>query len=110
VINVKQGERKRIFLTLDDIDTWGPDDFTGVEFFLGVKAERSNSTYQFSKVNEDFDISQVTTGIISFLMTEDDSREHGIFLGELTALFGDSDETLWKSGDLFFNIQKAVIT
>jgi|WetSurMetagenome_2_1015567.scaffolds.fasta_scaffold01970_5 hypothetical protein len=106
MINIKQGARQRIYITLDDLDL-DVDNFSDVEFFLGVKAERRDLNYLFSKADTDFDKTSAGTGIVSVLLTEEDTRENGMLFGELKLLFNDSDQTLYKSSDIFINVQKA---
>ena len=107
MINIKQYERKRIYFTLDDLDL-DIDDFSGVTFFLGVKRERKDSAYVFSKSDADFDKTDAGTGIVSVLLTEEDTADNGVFLTELELIFNDDDNTIYRSSDLYINISKAV--
>ncbi len=106
---IKQGEAKRLTLTVTD-GNGAAVDLTGCTLFLGVKPHKGEGDYAFSKDHGDFDLSQAAQGIVSVFLADNDTLQTpGPYLGELKVTFpGAPPATVEKSGDLALTIERAV--
>jgi len=106
---IKQGEAKRLTLTVTD-GSGAAVDLTGCTLFLAVKAHKGANDYAFSKEHGAFDLSQAAQGVVSvFLAAADTLQTPGPYVGELQVTFpGAAPVTVEKSGDLAMIIERAV--
>jgi len=72
-LTFKQGEKKIIELQVKNADGTAAD-LSEATMFFGVKKNKSDLTYAFSKVNADFDVSQADEGILAFSLLAADSN------------------------------------
>ncbi|RJR48282.1 MAG: hypothetical protein C4567_00195 [Deltaproteobacteria bacterium] len=106
-VNLKQGEAKKLTLTVTD-ETGAAVDLSDCTLFLAVKPPKGEG-YAFSKNHGDFDLSQAALGIISvFLAQTDTDRTPGPYVGELKVIIPGAPATVEKSGDLALSIERAV--
>lgn len=108
-VTLKQGEAKRLTLTVTDANGAAVD-LTGCTLFLAAKSHKGDEGYAFSKEHSDFDVSQAAQGIVSvFLGATDTNQVPGLYVGELRVTFpGAPPATVEKSGDLTMIIKGAV--
>jgi hypothetical protein len=103
---IKQGEAKTITFTVKDALGTGVD-LSGATLLLGVKKDKSDSDYIFSKADQDFDKSQAANGIVAVnLAAADTNQPEATYIGELRCAW--SGPVIKKSEDFFFQIKKAV--
>jgi len=76
---------------------------------LGVKQNKADTSYLFSKATVDFDITQASTGVVSVMLTSADTETSGKFFGELKVSWGLSG-IVEKSSDFILKIDAAVTT
>jgi len=108
VIILKQGEAKRLTLTVTD-ENGGAVDLTGCTLLLAVKGHKGED-YAFAKEHETFDLSRASAGVVSvFLGSGDTGQVPGPYVGELRVTFpGPAPVTVEKSGDLALVIERSV--
>jgi hypothetical protein len=108
-ITLKQGEAKKLHLTVTDENETAVD-LSGATLFLGVKKKKNDLGYAISKNHAAFDLSQAAQGIVSvFLEGTDTNQTPGPYVGELKVTFpGAAPVTMEKSGDLAISIERAV--
>lgn len=106
---LKQGEAKTLTLTVID-ENGAAVNLTDCTFFLGVKRQKGDASYTFSKEHSAFEVSQAAQGIVSvFLADTDTNQAPGPYVGELKVTFpGAPPATVEKSGDLTLIIERAV--
>ena len=82
-IRLKQGEAKTITLTVTR--AYGEVvDLTGSTLFFGVKRNKKDTAYIFSRVDADFDKAQQALGIVKVnLLTTDTGQAEADYHGEL---------------------------
>jgi ribosomal protein S11 len=103
---VKQGEAKTITFTVKDALGTGVD-LSGAVLVLGVKKDKSEADYTFSKADEDFDKSQAANGIVAVNLTATDTNQpEAAYIGELRCAW--PGPVIKKSEDFFLQIKKAV--
>lgn len=103
---IKQGEAKIISFTVNDAQGAGVD-LSGAALLLGIKKDKSDSDYTFSKADQDFDKSQAANGIVAVnLAAADTNQPEATYVGELRCAWGDS--MIKKSEDFFLQIKGAV--
>ncbi len=110
---IKQGEAKNITLTVTDQDSAAVD-LSAATLFLGIKKEKSDAAYAFSKDDADFDKSQAASGIILFFITADESNQLltlplETFTAELKATFPGSPESVEISADFYLIFEQSGI-
>lgn len=105
VLTFKQKEAKTVTLTVKEKGS--PVNLAGAELFLGVKRDKGDVSYVFSKGDGDFQKARATEGVISvFLTTSDLDQEAGPYVGELRVRYPDG--TIDKSADLRLVVNQAV--
>lgn len=105
-IIVKQGEAKTITFTVKDALGVAVD-LSGATLLLGVKKDKGDATYTFSKVDANFDKTQAALGIVSVPITATDTTQPpATYTGELKMTW--SETLVQKSADLSIEIKKAV--
>jgi hypothetical protein len=103
---IKQGEAKTVTFTVKDAVGTGVD-LSGADLLLGVKKDKSEAEYTFSKDDLDFDKSQAANGIVSVnLSAEDTDQPEATYIGELK--FAWAESVIKKSEDFFVQIKRAV--
>ncbi len=103
---VKQGEAKTITFAVKGAQGTGVN-LTGAALFLGVKKDKANADYTFSKADQDFDKSQAASGIVSVNLTvADTSQPEATYVAELR--FSWDGPVIKKSDDLFLQVKRAV--
>jgi hypothetical protein len=105
-LTFKQGETKTIELRVKNADG-APADLSAATLFFGVKKNKSDTVYAFSKEDAVFGKSQAAQGIITFgLLAADSNLAPGPYVGELQCSW---DGTIDKSADLIVQVKQAVI-
>jgi hypothetical protein len=103
---IKQGEAKTVTLTVKDALGTGVD-LSGADLLLGVKKDKSETEYTFSKDDLEFDKSQAANGIVSVnLSAEDTDQQEATYIGELKCAW--AGPVIKKSEDFFLQIKRAV--
>lgn len=103
---IKQGEAKTVTFTVKNALGTGVD-LSGAVLLLGVKKDKSEAEYTFSKDDQEFDKSQAANGIVSVSLTADDTDQpEAIYIGELKCAW--SGPVIKKSDDFFLQIKRAV--
>jgi hypothetical protein len=103
---IKQGEAKMISFTVTDAQGAGVD-LSGAALLLGVKKDKSDSDYTFSKTDQDFDKSQAVNGIVAInLAAADTNQPEATYIGELRCAW--DGPVIKKSEDFFLQIKRAV--
>ena len=103
---VKQGETKTITFTVKDALGVAVD-LSGATLLLGVKKDKSETAYIFSKLDAAFNKAQVAQGIVSVVLTAADTNQpEATYIGELKCAW--SGPVIKKSDDFFFQIKRAV--
>jgi len=106
-ITVKQGEAKNLTLTVTDSGV--AVDLMGATLFFGVKRQKSDAAYIFSKDDEDFDKGQVAQGIIRvFLTAANTAQTPGPYVGELKVSWPGNPARVDKSSNLALIVEEAV--
>jgi hypothetical protein len=105
-ITLKSGEAKTITFTVNDAQGAGLD-LSGADLLLGVKKDKSDTDYTFSKADQEFDKSQAASGIVSVNLTATDTNQpESIYIGELRCAW--VGPVIKKSDDFFLQVKKAV--
>ena len=103
---IKQGEAKTITFTVTDA-LGGGVDLSGAALLLGVKKDKSEADYTFSKADQEFDKSQAASGIVSVnLSAADTDQPEATYIGELKCAW--DGPAIQKSEDFFWQIKRAV--
>lgn len=106
-ITVNQGEAKNLTLTVTD--NGAAVDLTTATLFLGVKRQKSDAAYIFSKDDEDFDKGQASAGVVRvFLSGADTAQTPGPYVGELKVSWPGNPARVDKSSNLVLIIEEAV--
>jgi len=107
-IILKQGEAKSFQITVKDADGVAVD-LSAATLLLGVKKDKSDAAYTFSKEDADFEKAQAAQGIVSVALTiTDTSCPEGTYFGELRCSWTGPPEVVDKSADFFIQIKRAV--
>ncbi len=105
VLTFKQKEAKTVTLTVKE--NGNPVNLSGAELFLGVKRDKSDAAYVFSKGDEEFQKAQAAAGIVTVFLTASDlDQEAGPYVGELRVRYPDG--TIDKSADLRLVVQQSI--
>jgi len=105
-LTFKQGETKTIELRVKNADG-APADLSEATLYFGVKKNKNDAAYAFSKDDEDFDKSQAALGIVTFgLLAADSNLVPGPYIGELECSW---PNIIDKSLDLTIEVKRAVI-
>ena len=105
-IAVKQGEAKTITFTVKDALGF-PVDLSAATLLLGVKMDKSEVDYTFSKLDAAFDKTQAAQGIVTVVLTATDTNQpEATYIGELKCAWTGS--VIKKSEDFFFQIKRSV--
>jgi hypothetical protein len=105
-IVIKQGEAKTVTFTVKDALGSGVD-LSGAALLLGVKKDKSDANYIFSKADQEFDRSQAANGIVSVNLTAADTNQpEATYIGELRCAW--DGPVIKKSEDFFLQINRAV--
>jgi hypothetical protein len=105
-IVIKQGEAKTVTFTVKDALGTGVD-LSGAALLLGVKKDKSEAEYTFSKTDPEFDKSQAANGIVSVnLSAADTDQPEATYIGELKCSW--TGPVIKKSEDFFLHIKRAV--
>ena len=105
-IVIKQGEAKTVTFTVKDALGTGVD-LSGAALLLGVKEDKSEAEYTFSKTDPEFDKSQAANGIVSVnLSAADTDQPEATYIGELNCAW--TGPGIKKSEDFFLQIKRAV--
>ena len=103
---IKQGEAKTVTFTVKDALGTGVD-LSGAALLLGVKKDKSEAEYTFSKTDPEFDKSQAADGIVSVnLSAADTDQPEATYIGELK--FAWAGPVIKKSEDFFLQVKRAV--
>lgn len=103
---IKQGEAKTVTFTVKD-DLGNGVDLSGATLLLGVKKDKSDADYIFSKDDQEFDHSQAANGIVSVNLTATDTNQpEATYIGELRCAW--DGPVIKKSEDFFLQINRAV--
>jgi hypothetical protein len=103
---IKQGEAKTVTFTVRDGLGSGVD-LSGAALLLGVKKDKSEAEYTFSKADSEFDKSQAANGIVSVnLNAADTDQPEATYIGELKCSW--TGPVIKKSEDFFLQIKRAV--
>jgi hypothetical protein len=103
---IKQGEAKTVTFTVKDGLGTGVD-LSGAALLLGVKKDKSEAEYTFSKTDPEFDKSQAANGIVSVnLSATDTDQPEATYIGELKCSW--TGPVIKKSEDFFLQIKRAV--
>lgn len=102
----KQGEAKTVTFTVKDTLGNGVD-LSGATLLLGVKKDKSEADYVFSKTDQEFERSQAANGIVSVNLTAVDTNQpEATYIGELRCAW--DGPVIKKSEDFFLQINRAV--
>ena len=105
-IILKQGEAKTLAITVKN-NYGAAVDLSAATLFLGVKKDKSEADYTFSKADQEFDKSQAANGIVSVsLSAEDTDQPEATYIGELKCAW--TGPVIKKSEDFFLQIKRAV--
>jgi len=105
-LTMKQGEAKTITFTVKDGDGAAVD-LSGATLLLGVKKDKSEAEYTFSKADADFDKTQAASGIVGVdLSAADTNQPEATYIGELRCAW--AGPVIKKSNDFFLQIKGAV--
>ena len=105
-IAIKQGEAKTVTFTVKDASGAGVD-LSGAVLLLGVKRDKSEAEYTFSKADPEFDKTQAAGGIVSVnLSAADTGQPEATYIGELQCAW--EGPVIKKSEDFFLQIKRAV--
>jgi hypothetical protein len=103
---IKQGEAKTITFTVKDAQGTGVD-LTGAALLLGVKKDKSDAAYTFSKADPEFDKTQAASGMVAVNLTATDTNQpEATYIGELRCSW--AGPVIKKSEDFFVQIKRAV--
>ena len=103
---IKQGEAKTITFTVRDALGTGVD-LSGAALLLGVKKDKSEADYTFSKADPEFDKSQAANGLVSVnLSAADTDQPEATYIGELKCAW--AGPVIKKSEDFFLQVKRAV--
>jgi hypothetical protein len=103
---IKQGEAKTVTFTVKDSLGAGVD-LSGATLLLGVKKDKSEEEYTFSKDDQEFDKSQAANGIVSVNLSDEDTNQpEATYIGELR--FAWTGPVIKKSEDFFLQVKRAV--
>jgi hypothetical protein len=103
---VKQGEAKTITFTVKDAQGTGVD-LSAATLLLGVKKDKSEARYTFTKTDLEFDKSQAASGIVSVNLTAADTGQpEATYIGELRCAW--AGPVIKKSDDFFLQVKGAV--
>ena len=103
---IKQGEAKTVTFTVKDALGTGVD-LSGAALLLGVKKDKSEAEYTFSKTDLEFDKSQAANGVVSVnLNAADTDQPEAAYIGELKCAW--TGPVIKKSEDFFLQIKRAV--
>ena len=105
-LTIKSGEAKTITFTVKDTLGTGVD-LSGAALLLGVKKDKSEEEYTFSKTDQEFDKSQAANGIVSVnLSAADTNQPEATYIGELRCAW--DGPVIKKSEDFFLQVKRAV--
>jgi hypothetical protein len=105
-LTIKQGEAKTVTFTVKDSLGIGVD-LSGATLLLGVKKDKSEEEYTFSKDDQEFDKSQAANGIVSVNLSDEDTNQpEATYIGELR--FAWTGPVIKKSEDFFLQVKRAV--
>jgi hypothetical protein len=103
---VKQGEAKTGFFTVKDA-LGAAVDLSAATLTLGVKKDKADEAYIFSKADADFNKTQAAQGIVSVNLTATDTNQpEGTYIVELKCVW--AGPVIKKSEDFFLQIKRAV--
>lgn len=106
-ITVKQGEAKRIILTVKNNGAIMP--LTGASVRLGFKRHPYDTSYSLVKEDATFNKDDVSVGVVSvFLDSNDLNLPPWSYVGELRVAFSDADGTIEKSIDFILEVKQAI--
>jgi hypothetical protein len=105
-LTLKQGEAKTVTFTVTD--TGGAAvNLSEATLLLGVKKDKSEEEYTFSKDDQEFDKSQAANGIVSVNLSDEDTNQpEATYIGELR--FAWTGPVIKKSEDFFLQVKRAV--
>jgi len=105
-IAIKQGEAKTITFTVTD-GLGAAVDLSEANLLLGVKKDKSDEEYTFTKTDEEFDKSQKAIGIVSVNLTATDTDQpEATYIAELRLSW--AGPVIKKSEDFFLQVKRAV--
>jgi hypothetical protein len=105
-LTIKSGEAKTITFTVKDALGTGVD-LSGAALLLGVKKDKSDASYTFSKLDAAFNKVQAANGIVSVnLSATDTNQPEATYIGELKCAW--TGPVIKKSEDFFLQIKRAV--
>ena len=105
-IVIKQGEAKTITFTVRDALGSGVD-LSAATLIFGVKKDKSDAAYTFSKLDAAFNKAQAAQGIVSVGLTATDTNQpEATYIGELKCAW--AGPVIKKSEDFFLQIKRAV--
>jgi hypothetical protein len=105
-ITIKQGEAKTITFTVKDA-AGAAVNLTAATLLLGVKKDKGDTAYAFSKEDAAFNKGQAALGIVSVNLTAADTNQpEGTYIGEFKCAW--AGPVVQKSEDFYFQIKRAV--
>jgi hypothetical protein len=108
-LTVKQGEAKTLTFTVKDADGVAVD-LSGATLTLGVKRDKSDSSYALTKDDNDFEKTQASLGIVTVDLEEADTDlDEATYIGELKCAWTGPPAVIKKSADFYLQIKRAVI-
>ena len=104
-IALKKKEAKTLTFTVTD-SAGNPVDLSSTTLTFAVKSEITSSSTEFTKTDIDFDKTDAIDGIVTVILTTDDTDRTGTFVGELKIAF--SSTSIDKSANITVTIDEAV--
>ena len=105
-IILKQGEAKTLAITVKDNDGAAVD-LSAATLFLGVKKDKSDAQYTFSKLDAAFNKVQAAQGIVRIDLSDTDTNQpEATYIGEIKCAW--AGPVIDKSEDFFLQIKRAV--
>jgi ribosomal protein S11 len=105
-IVIKQGEAKTITFTVKDA-SGAVINLSAATLLFGIKKDKADSAYAFSKLDADFNKAQAALGIVSVnLSVTDTNQAESTYVGELKCAW--AGPVVKKSEDFFLQIKRAV--
>lgn len=106
-IILKQGEAKTLTLTVID-QNGAAVDLSGATLLLGVKKDKADAAYTFSKLDAAFTKTLAAQGVVTVDLTATDTNQpEATYIGELRCAWGGGAVTE-KSADFYIQIRRAV--
>jgi len=107
-LTMKTGEAKTILMVVLD-STGKAVDLSAATLLLGVKKDKSETAYKFSKLDAAFDKTLAANGVVSVHVTAADTTlPEATYVGELKCAWAGPPEVVDKTADFSLQIKRAV--